>query len=126
MDALGKIVETRTQFHAANVTATLQPDGSVQVSANTDVTVPITGLALWGAETYGGQAISHIAVTATAPVTVGVPPVVTPPVVTPPGPVPPRLDPPKIQTVQQLIDAIIKAFQQAAAKSSVITKGAKH
>jgi hypothetical protein len=126
MDALGKIVETRTQFHAANVTATLQPDGSVQVSANTNVTVPITGLALSGAETYGGQAISHIAVTATAPVTVGVPPVVTPPVVTPPGPVPPRLDPPKIQTVQQLIDAIIKAFQQAAAKSSVITKGAKH
>jgi hypothetical protein len=89
MDALGKIVETRTRLQAAQISATIQPDGSIQVASNADVTVPITGLALAGAENYGGQALTRVAVKAGTPATVGAPVVVTPPVVTAPPPPPP-------------------------------------
>jgi hypothetical protein len=92
MDALGKIVEARTKLQSAVVSATIQPDGSVQVASNVDVTVPVTGLALAGAETYGGQKLTRITVKGGTPVTVGVPPPPPPPppvvVKTPPPPPP--------------------------------------
>jgi hypothetical protein len=89
MEALGKIVEARTRLQAAQFTATLQPDGSVTVASNAAVTVPVTGLALAGAETYGGQTIGRVAVKAGVVTTVA-PPVVLP--VPKPLPVPPRKD----------------------------------
>ena len=60
MDALGKIVEGRTRLQNAHITATLQPGVSITLTADADVTVPITGLALNGAEVYGGQPIASV------------------------------------------------------------------
>src|SRR5439155_22365351 len=64
MDALGKVVEAKTRFRYANVTATLQPGASLTVYSTAGVSVPVTGLAIPGAESYGGQTIGRIAVKA--------------------------------------------------------------
>jgi hypothetical protein len=97
MDALGKIVEMRTRLQSAQIDAAIQPDGSIQIASNAEVTVPITGLARAGAETYGGQALTRVAVKAGTAVTVGVPVVVTPPVVPPPVVTPPVVKPPVVK-----------------------------
>jgi hypothetical protein len=70
MDALGKSIEARMKLQSAQVTATLQPGASLTLTSNADVTVPITGLAISGAETYGGQPIARVSVKAGLPLTV--------------------------------------------------------
>ena len=72
MDALGAIVEKKTQFHASNVIATLQPGVSLTIYSSADATVPITGLAGAGAESYGGQSTLRIAVKAGQAVSINV------------------------------------------------------
>jgi hypothetical protein len=69
MDALGKIVEARTRLQYAQITATISADGSLTISSNTDVTVPVTGLAIAGAEVYAGQSIGRVVVKAGSTVT---------------------------------------------------------
>jgi len=72
MDALGAIVTAKTRLHYANVTATLQPGASLTVYSDTDVSVPVTGLAIAGAESYGGQKVARIGVQAGQAVAVNV------------------------------------------------------
>ena len=72
MDALGKTVEAKTRFRYANVTATLQPGASLTVFSDAEVSVPVTGLAIAGAESYGSQSVARIAVKAGQAVAVNV------------------------------------------------------
>jgi len=80
MDALGKRIEARMQLQAAQVTATLEPGISLTLTSNADVVVPVTGLALAGAESYGGQSIAWVSVKSGVPLTVSLAP---PPIRTP-------------------------------------------
>jgi hypothetical protein len=64
MDALGKSIAARMDRLAANVRATLQPGVSLTLTSDKEVTVPITGLAVAGAEMYGGQPIAWVKVPA--------------------------------------------------------------
>jgi hypothetical protein len=84
MDALGKSIEARMKLQSARVTATLQPGVALTLTSTADVTVPVTGLAVSGAESYGGQQIARVALKAGVPVTVSLvgTPVVKTPVVT--------------------------------------------
>ena len=82
MDALGASIAQDMQFHAAHVDATLQPGVGITVSADAAVTVPITGAAAAGAESYGGQSISWVTVanagaSVTVPLAAGSAPVPT-------------------------------------------------
>lgn len=69
MDDLGEIVHDRTQYIAAEVTATIS-GGVLTLNAKRDAVVPVTGLYTPGASYYGGQYTSYIPVTAGKPVTV--------------------------------------------------------
>jgi hypothetical protein len=70
MDALGKRIDARMTLQAAQVTATLDPGVSLTLTSNADVTVPVTGLAMAGAESYGGQNIASVRVKAGVPLTI--------------------------------------------------------
>jgi Concanavalin A-like lectin/glucanases superfamily len=67
MEVLGARMAARTAWRTAGITATLQPGVGLVLTSPVDVIVPITGLDLPGAEQYGGQAISWVALTATVP-----------------------------------------------------------
>ena len=54
MDELGAAIAARMKRRSAHVTATLQPGQSITVVSDKAVTVPITGVFVDGAETYGG------------------------------------------------------------------------
>jgi hypothetical protein len=94
MDTLGKSIEARMKLQSAQVTATLQPGVSLTLTSTADVTVPITGLAVAGAETYGGQSIARVNVKAGVPLAVPLAVVIPPPVPTPIVPVVPTVTTP--------------------------------
>ena len=68
IDTIGKLMANRTAARAAGISATIQPGVGIVVSSPTDVTIPITGLHLAGAEFYGGQWISWVPLSANVPV----------------------------------------------------------
>jgi hypothetical protein len=70
MDDLGQTVASRMQYNAAGVSATIKPGKSITLTAQHDVTVPITGVGGWSAESYGGQRISYVRVRAGQTVTI--------------------------------------------------------
>ncbi len=72
LDQLGQAMQSRNAFNLSNVTASIigvggpNPTISVTMPPTATVptaTIPITGLNSTGAEIYGGQHISHIAIT---------------------------------------------------------------
>lgn len=68
MDFVGARMANRTAARAAGVSATIEPGTGIWLSSPVDVTVPITGLEVEGAESYGGQSISWITLEANQPV----------------------------------------------------------
>lgn len=71
MDALGAGMALRMSFLAARVTATLN-DGTLTITSDRPVSVPITGLRTATAEIYGDQSIAHVNVPAGSAVTLPV------------------------------------------------------
>jgi len=67
MDTLGTRMAARTKMRQPGFTATLQFGTGVVLTSPVDVTVPVTGLDLPGAEHYGGQPISWVALPAGVP-----------------------------------------------------------
>ena len=59
MDDLAARVTNRMTLDASGVVATIQPRTSVTISVTAAATVPVTGLCVPGAESYGGQTISY-------------------------------------------------------------------
>jgi hypothetical protein len=70
MDQLGQIVASRMQYNAAGVSATIQPGRSITLTAQSAVTIPITGVGGFTSESYGGQRISYISLRAGQTVTI--------------------------------------------------------
>ena len=70
---IGKELEARMAFLNANVTATLTPGAGITMTGSAAASVPITGICKSSCETYGGQSISKIAVTAGGTTTVTLP-----------------------------------------------------
>lgn len=70
MNALGASIAARMARLSANVRGTLQPGGGIVLSSDRPVTVPVTGLAIAGAESYGGQPIAWVRVGRKGTVTV--------------------------------------------------------
>ncbi|HSY39891.1 MAG TPA: hypothetical protein VLA79_10195 [Polyangia bacterium] len=69
MDDLATRVTNRMTFNASGVVATIQPQTSVTISVTAAATVPVTGLCIPGAESYGGQTISYLPLAAGQSVT---------------------------------------------------------
>ena len=69
MDALAARVTSRMTFDASGVVATVQPQTSVTISVTAAATVPVTGLCVPGAESYGGQTIAYLSLAAGQSVT---------------------------------------------------------
>ncbi len=123
MDALGQSIEARMKLQSAQVTATLQPNGAVTLSTNADVTVPITGLAVAGAEIYGGQPTARVNVKKNVPMTVSLP--APPVVVTPPRVITPVVPAPIVSVPVVTPPAKAPAPAAAPAPSKAETKDAK-
>ena len=64
MSDVGDQMKARAAFLSAGVTAFRAPDGTITVSAARNATVPLTGVSTTGAESYGGQSISHVSLSA--------------------------------------------------------------
>lgn len=64
MDVLGVRMANRTVTRAAGLNATIEPGVGLVLLSPIDVTIPITGLKLAGAESYAGQWISWVALKA--------------------------------------------------------------
>jgi hypothetical protein len=60
MDTLGKLVTARMQYDTSGVSASIIPGVSLTIHAQKAARIPITGLLSNGAESYGGQHISHL------------------------------------------------------------------
>ena len=69
MNDLGATVASRMSYNDGGVTASIVPGVSITLTAEHDCTVPVTGLDSTGAESYGGQKISYIDVSAGRSVT---------------------------------------------------------
>ena len=69
MDDLAARVTSRMTFNASGVVATIQPQASLTVTVAAAATVPVTGVCIPGAESYGGQTISYLALAAGQSVT---------------------------------------------------------
>jgi hypothetical protein len=69
MDDLAGQVTRRMTLDASGVTAAIVPQTSLTVSVSQAAIVPVTGLCTPGAETYGGQTISYLALGAGQSVT---------------------------------------------------------
>ena len=69
MDDLAARVTNRMTFNGSGVVATIQPRTSVTISVTAAATVPVTGLCVPGAESYGGQTISYLPLAAGQSVT---------------------------------------------------------
>jgi hypothetical protein len=67
MDQIGVRMANRTIAHARGVTGLIQPGQGVTLTSPVDVTVPVTGVQGTGAELYGGQWISWVALKANQP-----------------------------------------------------------
>jgi len=62
MTALGEWMGNRMRYNAAGVRCSFVPDqGTITLTASAAAVVPVTGLCTDGSESYGGQCISHIA-----------------------------------------------------------------
>jgi hypothetical protein len=70
MEDIGAWLEARTALRAAAVAAFRAPDGTITVTADRPVTVPITGLRTARSDSYGGQPITSVSVTAKKPAVV--------------------------------------------------------
>jgi len=65
MAQLGVWTKDRMQYNASGVRASFVPDqGTITLTATKAAVIPVTGLTSSGAESYGGQWISHIALAA--------------------------------------------------------------
>jgi len=69
MDDLAARVISRMTFNASGVVATIQPQISLTISVTGAATVPVTGVCVPGAESYGGQTISYLPLAAGQSVT---------------------------------------------------------
>lgn len=69
MDSLGKTVANRMKYNASGVTASIVPGVSITITAQKAARIPITGLNSSGAETYGGQHITYVNLSAGQTVT---------------------------------------------------------
>ena len=63
---IGKYMEDRMAYNAANVKATLTPGVSITFTSSAKANVPVTGICKTSCEAYGGQNLSKIPVTAGA------------------------------------------------------------
>jgi hypothetical protein len=73
MDEIGRRMAQRIAYNQASVTATITPGLSITITAQQPVTVPVTGLASAGAQTYGGQPITYVDVEAGQSITLPIP-----------------------------------------------------
>jgi Bacterial Ig domain len=62
MNELSERMKSGTTYRAAGVTASIVPGQSITISSQQAAVVPVTGLNSAGAETYGGQFISHVSI----------------------------------------------------------------
>ena len=70
---LGEWTANRMRYNAAGIVASIQPDqGTLTITATQSAVVPVTGLCSTGSESYGGQCISHVSLTAGQTVTYSV------------------------------------------------------
>src|SRR5664280_1473469 len=76
LDDLGRKMAARMSYNAAGVTSSFVPDQSVTLTATHDTVVPVSGLTpitptpSVTTETYGGQPISYVTLTAGVPITI--------------------------------------------------------
>ncbi len=68
-DELAQIFINREALEKSGVTATIQPGTSITVAVTSAATVPVTGLCTPGAESYAGQTISYLNLSAGQSVT---------------------------------------------------------
>jgi hypothetical protein len=69
---IGKELDSRMGYLAAQVKATLYPGQYLTIGGTAAATVPVTGICKTGCESYGGQSISKIPIAANATITVPV------------------------------------------------------
>jgi hypothetical protein len=69
MNDLGVTVANRMKYNSGGVTASVVPGGSITLTAKQACRVPVTGLNTTGAESYGGQKISYVNLSAGQSVT---------------------------------------------------------
>ncbi|MBI3475628.1 MAG: choice-of-anchor D domain-containing protein [Acidobacteria bacterium] len=72
-DAIGTEMANRSKYNLAGVSASFIPHQRIMVTAQQTTNVPVTGLPSVGAENYGGQTITHIALIGGQTVTLPVP-----------------------------------------------------
>src|SRR5438552_17311055 len=61
------------RYNATGIVASIQPDQATHtITATQSAVVPVTGLCSTGSESYGGQCISHVSLTAGQTVTYSV------------------------------------------------------
>ncbi|MFN8466041.1 MAG: hypothetical protein U0X20_10840 [Caldilineaceae bacterium] len=70
---IGVKMDERMTYNAAGVTATLTPCQSIVLTSQSNARVPLTGVAYGTTESFAGQNISYVDVTASQPVTVSLP-----------------------------------------------------
>ena len=70
MQTIGDLMIRRAAYNASGVKATLNPDGSIKVTVTKKATIPITGVAMAGAESYGGKMISYVTIPARGTITI--------------------------------------------------------
>lgn len=68
----GQLMKQRMGYDASGVEGTLVPCQSITLSVTQSAVVPLTGVATGASETYGGQAISSVPVSAGTPQTIPV------------------------------------------------------
>ena len=73
MQQIGDVMIRRAAFNASGVKATLNPDGAITVRVTKKATIPITGAATAGAESYGGQVISYLNIVPRTTITIPAP-----------------------------------------------------
>jgi hypothetical protein len=70
LDEIGRAMKRRAAYDAAGVTASLVDGEHVIIATRADAVVPITGLDTPGAETYGDQPVSRVALAAGESITI--------------------------------------------------------
>jgi len=70
MDELGQRMADKMKLNKSSVRGTITPGVSMQITVTNAANVPVTGLSTAGAETYAGQQISHVPLTAGQSVTI--------------------------------------------------------
>jgi hypothetical protein len=69
-NGIGSRMARRMAYNGAGVTASLVPGQSITLTAQRAATVPVTGLNIAGAESYGGQFIAHVRLAAGESITI--------------------------------------------------------